>query len=513
MGFFDRTAAPELVMALRKAPSIAELTDHIGPQQEARFRKAVARLCQARLVEEAGEPGYLDAHPLVRVYFQEELQRERPKAWQEGNLRLYEYLKKAAPEFPETLETMEPLYAAVVHGCRAGRQQDAMDEVYRRRIQRGNAFYSSGKLGALGSNLTALAGFFARRWDQPSESLAVQWQAFALNDAAFCMRALGRLAEAAQPMQVAMKMRIALEDWAEAAVSASNLSELMLSKGEVEHAVAFGEQSVALADRSGDTFQRISMRTTLADALHQAGRWEESMEAFQQAEAMQAKLKPLYPILYSLRGHRYCDLLLSREEPEDGSALDELAGTSEEARRFRRVCKEVQKRAVQTMKWATQRRFLLDIALDYLSLGRAHLGLALTPGPDTTGERSDADFAKAAEQFDSALRSVRLAGREDDSPRGLLARATLHRLRRDRAAAAADLSQALEIAERGGMRLHVCDAHLEWARLDLQQGNAEAAREHVAAARRLVNETGYKRREREVVWLEGRLKHSGPPPS
>jgi len=59
----------------------------------------------------------------------------------------------------------------------------------------------------------------------------VQWQAFALNDAAFCMRALGRLAEAAQPMQVAMKMRIALEDWAEAAVSASNLSELMLSKG------------------------------------------------------------------------------------------------------------------------------------------------------------------------------------------------------------------------------------------------------------------------------------------
>jgi len=35
LGFFDRTAAPELVMALRKAPSIAELTDHIGPQQEA----------------------------------------------------------------------------------------------------------------------------------------------------------------------------------------------------------------------------------------------------------------------------------------------------------------------------------------------------------------------------------------------------------------------------------------------------------------------------------------------
>jgi len=45
---------------------------------------------------------------------------------------------------------MEPLYAAVVHGCRAGRQQDAMDEVYRRRIQRGNAFYSKWKIRSLG---------------------------------------------------------------------------------------------------------------------------------------------------------------------------------------------------------------------------------------------------------------------------------------------------------------------------------------------------------------------------
>ena len=55
------------------------------------------------------------------------------------------------------------------------------------------------------------------------------------------------------------------------------------------------------------------------------------------------------------------------------------------------------------------------------------------------------------------------------------------------------------------MRLHACDAHLGWARLGLQQGDTAAARGHVALARRLVNETGYKRREREVAWLERRL--------
>jgi hypothetical protein len=86
----------------------------------------------------------------------------------------------------------------------------------------------------------------------------------------------------------------------------------------------------------------------------------------------------------------------------------------------------------------------------------------------------------------------------------------LHRLRGDLAGAATDLSEALEIAERGGMRLHACDGHLGWARLDLQQGDAAAAGKHVASARQLVNETGYGAgREREVSWLERRLEVTG----
>ncbi len=84
-------------------------------------------------------------------------------------------------------------------------------------------------------------------------------------------------------------------------------------------------------------------------------------------------------------------------------------------------------------------------------------------------------------------------------------RAALYRLRGNRTAAASDLSEALEIAERGGMRLHACDAHLERARLDLQQGDAAAAGVQVAMARKIVRETGYGRREREVAWLERRL--------
>jgi tetratricopeptide (TPR) repeat protein len=185
---------------------------------------------------------------------------------------------------------------------------------------------------------------------------------------------------------------------------------------------------------------------------------------------------------------------------------DGLAATSGEARLFRRGCRAVQERGKEALEDHKERYLLLSIALDHLNLGRAHLGLALTaPKPATPDEEAEADFAQAAEHLDRSVEGLRRAGTEHNLPWGLLARAAFHRLRGNQAGAEADLSEALEIAERGGMRLHACDAHLEWARLALQQGDTEAAGKHVAAARRLVNETGYKRREREVAWLEGRV--------
>ncbi|MBW8876372.1 MAG: TIR domain-containing protein [Acidobacteria bacterium] len=507
LGLFDRPADTKALAALRAKPAIPGLTETLVDISAEEWSWATSSLQEHGLLLPGDSyAGDLDAHPLVRAYFQEELGKEHPEAWREGNLRLYEYLKGAAPDLPETLKEMEPLFTAVIHGCRAGRQQEALDEVFLRRIRRGREAFSWSKLGAFGSDLTALSGFFDHPWDRPSTRLTPADQAFVLNEAGFELRALGRLAEAVQPMQASLEMGIAQEDWREAAIRASNLSELTLTLGEVPRAVAFGEQSVELADRSGDAFHRMSKRATLADALHQAGRWEESAEALREAEAMQAERQPEYPRLYSLRGYRYCDLLLSRAEPEDGAGLARLAANPEQARRFREACREVWERATQTLEWVTAQRWLLDIALDHLSLGRVHLGLALTAtDPATPGEEAEAELARSAEHLDRAVDRLRQGGREDHLPRGLPARAAFRRLRGDLAGAKADLDEALEIAERGSMRLFVCDAHLEWARLCLQKGDAEAARRHVEAARKIVDETGYGRREREVKYLEGSL--------
>jgi hypothetical protein len=139
MGLFDRPVGPGAIQALRAEPPIEALTERLQGLSQVDWRYAVASLRKVRLLaeEDADSPETLDCHPLVREHFGERLGRSHPDAWREAHDRLYEYYEAKAPEYPDTLEEMMPLYAAVAHGCRAGRHQEALDEVYWRRVSRG----------------------------------------------------------------------------------------------------------------------------------------------------------------------------------------------------------------------------------------------------------------------------------------------------------------------------------------------------------------------------------------
>jgi tetratricopeptide (TPR) repeat protein len=165
--------------------------------------------------------------------------------------------------------------------------QQALEEVYWPRISRQDEYYLTTKFGAFADDLAAVAHFFAVPWHTPAAGLTDANKAFIFNWAAFCLRALGRLTEAAEPMQAGIGMWIKQKEWQNAARVASNLSELYLTSGEVAQAVAAGRQSVELADKSVDDFERLSNRTTLADALHQAGELAEAQALFAEAEKMQ----------------------------------------------------------------------------------------------------------------------------------------------------------------------------------------------------------------------------------
>ncbi len=270
LGLFNRPAPQAAIDAVIKAPAISGLTDHLARCTEAEWLRLLQKLREVKLLarEYKHRPETLDCHPLVREHFGEKLRQQNPAAWKEAHNRLYEYYKNLpAKELPDTLEEMEPLFAAVAHGCQAGRYQEVKDDVWWKRIQRETEFYSTNKLGAFGADLSALSNFFTIPWEKPAPGLRESSQAQVLSLAGFRLRALGRLREASQPMQASLNFDIKNERWRFAALAAGNLSELYLMLGEVSQAVASARQSVDFADRSGDDFQKEGKRTALADTL------------------------------------------------------------------------------------------------------------------------------------------------------------------------------------------------------------------------------------------------------
>ncbi|AQR63999.1 hypothetical protein BXU06_02180 [Aquaspirillum sp. LM1] len=484
-GFFDRPATQENLAALRAAPAIAGLTEALIDLKPAQWNATLKRLQTLRLLDFDPASGRLDAHPLLREYFAATLSKNQPEAWREGHRRLYQQLKNSAPHQPGDLAGLQPLYQAVVHGCWAGLHQEALNEVYIDRILRGTGpegFYSTRQLGALGSDLGAVGRFFIEPWRRLAPDLPVRAQAWLLDVTAFNLRALGRLAEAIEPMRAGVEMRVAQAAWQNAAIGYGNLSELQLSLGRIALAVTDAERAVDYADRSGDAFFRMVSRTTLADAHHQQGEQEAAHRGFAEAEAMQAEGQPEYPLLYSLQGFRYGELLLAEAER---AAWGEPA-----AAEGREACTQVARRAAQTLAWAEIHLGLLDIALAQLILARCALYADLLhgrpPGQD------------AQLHTETAVASLRQAGQQQYLPLGLLTRAWLHHCLNDRPGAEADLAEAQRIAERGGMKLHLVDIALTRARLF--NDTAELAR-----ARALIEECGYGRRLAELTDAETRL--------
>lgn len=157
-------------------------------------------------------------------------------------------------------------------------------------------------------------------------------------------------------------------------------------------------------------------------------------------------------------------------------------------------------RAGQTLGWNEPRGkySLISIPLDHLSLGRAYLL--------KTQQEGDNDFTQAEVHLEQAIEGLRLAGQQQYLPNGLLARAELHRLRRDFPKAQHDLKEAMRIAKYGGMNLHKADCHLEYARLYLAMGEKEEdARENMDIAKEMIEEMGYHRRDVDVVEIEEKL--------
>ena len=477
MGVFGRPAEGGAIKAFMAKPVINGLTSDFKKLSFKNLQDALNHLSKLGLLSnEDGKADKLDCHPLMREYFGEKLKKNNPEAWKEAHSRLYNHYKNTAKEFPDTIKDMAPLYQSVAHGCEAGLYQEALIEVYLRRILRENYHFSWTNLGTVGADLAALSGFFDVPWNQLVPEITDTDKSFVLHQAGLYLRTLGRLVEASQPMQAALDAAILQKNWINAANTASLLSELYLSLGNMTSALDYAQQSVDFANRSDYTVMQITSQTTLFDVQYQMGQLtaRETEAAFAEAEEMQKKSQPDYPYLHSLKGFRYCDLLLSQGEYE-----------------------KVLGRAGQTLEWVTAIHRLFDIALDNLSLGRAHL--------HKTQQEGSHDYTQAETYLSQAVKGLRGAETQHYLPRALLAYAELYRVQDAFEKAQHDLTEAMTIAKRGGMNLYIADCHLEYARLYLAMRDKGKARENLDIAKEMIENMGYHRRDKDVKEIEEKL--------
>jgi hypothetical protein len=505
IGLFDRPAPPEAMAAVLGTGTdrLADGLDRVGGDE---WNRAVAALRRMGLLntETPGQPGVLDAHPLVREHFRDRLKTHDLASWKAGNGALFEHYRGSAPPLPDRAADMNLLYAAVNHGCAIDRHQQVFDEVLVPRVWRGTqSSFSTRRLGMAGSEIVALSNYVRLpNWNELRDlSLTFEAELTVLSNASLRLRQLGRLHDARASCGAVLD---ALDERPDAepghveqgAYTACLDTELLVVAGALDQPLPGEEASarqtalraIDFADRGNDAYFRMYARSCDAEVSFMLGDLDEADARF--AEAMAVPGSRL-PFLYSQNTYRYGYYLI-----ETGRAAEILAGAEDPG-------------------WALNGddSSQLSLALRKLIVAAAVRSLA------EQGKAAPNTLADAWKQLDSAVVALRSVGYTDYLIRGLLERARARSVgapTENYAGALRDLERAEVEAERGGMRLFTADIHLLRAELNLaywptmtgpERDNVAPRIQHdVRTAGDLVRALNYGRRSRALAALEERVQ-------
>lgn len=451
-GLFDRPVDGAALACLLEAPQIVGITDgfHVHKErtrnwlipsleerplttnersQRLRFAKERLRALGILSSQNAIDPDGIDAHPLVRQYFADEVRQTHPTAFAEAHGRLYDHYRQAAPERPDTLKDMEPLFHAVRHGCLSGHAQQAFYEIYWVQISRYNAGFAARTLGAVAPLISVVANFFEEPWSKPRSDLVSESRKNVVNQASYLLTASGRLQEALDVLEGERRSGNHYRN--------AQYSNLLLDLGRVEEAADAARENLAaveriVASKPNSIRQLISALAQLASVYACQSRNDDAARLFDRAEKLQHEHinQPRRQFLFSTNGFKYCVFLLN-------------------IGRFDMV----RERAENSLIIAKKDINHLSIGLDRALLARAQ---ALEEGPSPAVKQS----------FDQAVAELRLANRDEYLPRILLWRAENSRRDGRLEDASEDLEEVQELGSFGDMALVLADYKKERAALD-----------------------------------------------
>jgi hypothetical protein len=415
-----------------------------------------------------------DTHPIIRVYFGEKFKENHPEEFKQAHRVLFDYYQKLPEkEFPDTLEEMQPLYRAVVHGCLAEEHQQALN-VYRKRILRINnnglvEYYSRHKLGAHLQDLTVLSAFFISDWITPTYSkLSEANQAWLLLDVSFCLMSLGRLQEAIKPRIAGVDFYKKSKSWSFASTATQVLVSLYLPLGQIKEAISVAQQAIEYAGLGKNNNELIVNSCYLANTLYLKGDLNKAGKNFDYSDSL---IKTIgYEFLTSLTSFWYCNFLFSINNDE--SIFSEI---------IERI--EYNFSSINT---------LLDEALVILCLARVRA--------------EELQNSLAESYFFQAIQKIQKANKIEYISPFYLYRADFYLTQNQLDSALADLNSAWEIIERCGMKLYAVDYLLIHGRYSLATADFNTALNHYEEAKQLIEETGYHLRDAELDLFAAKLR-------
>ena len=277
------------------------------------FKDVIDGLVDWRLISYDETKKTYTTHPLIKGYFESTLDEKIKKLCHK---HIYQYFGLYAPEWPETLDEMQPLFEQVYHGCAAELYDEVFDDVYVKRIRRMNEHFITHKLGAWETDLSLVRTFFQEGdlSQMPLVSKKIV-QSKLLNEAGVILVCTGRPKEAEEPVLTSVQINIEAKDWKNASAGYQNLADLQFRVGELESGLESAKGALDTAEKAKFDQYIVGSKAYIAWILHLQGKNEEAGNWFRQADELEGKISGNR--LYSLVGVNYADFFLSMKRIDE----------------------------------------------------------------------------------------------------------------------------------------------------------------------------------------------------
>jgi len=403
-------------------------------------------------------------HLLIKGYFESDFDEKNKKLCHK---RIYQYFGEYAPEQPETLAEMQPLFEQVYHGCAAGLYDEVFYGVYREKIHKLEEHSIVHKLGAWKTDLSLAKTFFPEG-DLSQLPLVSKMsnKSWLINTAGLALLATGGPKEAEELFIRYINMGIEGKDWINVSVGYRNIADLQFRSGELVSGLESTRKALDAAEKANSDQSIMTSKAYLAWILHLLGKNEEADKWFLQADELQIKIDG--DRLYGFSGNNYADFLISINKSYEAFELTK-----------------------QNLEICKRNNFVNSISGCHRSLGAI--------------ERIRGNHKAAETHLQKALEIARKVGVPDLEIVALLESGRLQLDQGRHKVAIRDANEVLKICARTGFKLYEPEAEVVLSKAYLALSDLEQAKNFAQSAYEKAIAMHYRWQEGDAAHLLGEI--------